>query len=93
MEAVWWYCENVANITVTVPDEIYQRARVVAARQRTSVSALVRDFLNGLGGAETEFERLTRLQNDVLAGITGFTASTRLTRDQLYGQARGGPVR
>jgi len=36
------------NITVTVPDEIYLLARVHAARQSTSVSALVRQFLESL---------------------------------------------
>ena len=36
------------NITVTVPDEIYLLARVHAARQGTSVSALVRRFLESL---------------------------------------------
>jgi negative regulator of replication initiation len=33
------------NITVTVPDEIYLLARVHAAKRGTSVSALVRRFL------------------------------------------------
>ncbi|MGA2832679.1 MAG: hypothetical protein ABSE55_06365 [Terracidiphilus sp.] len=36
------------NITVTVPDEIYLLARVYAARQGTSVSALVRRFLESM---------------------------------------------
>ena len=36
------------NITLTVPDEIYLLARVHAARQGTSVSALVRRFLESL---------------------------------------------
>jgi hypothetical protein len=33
------------NITVAVPDEVYQMARVYAARKQTSVSAMVADFL------------------------------------------------
>jgi len=33
------------NITVTVPDETYRRARVWAATRDTTVSALVRRFL------------------------------------------------
>ena len=37
------------NITVTVHDEVYLEARVWAARNRTSVSALVRQFLETLG--------------------------------------------
>jgi hypothetical protein len=36
------------NITVTVHDETYLLARVYAARQGTSVSALVRRFLESL---------------------------------------------
>ena len=39
------------NITVSVDDETYRRARIVAAEQDTSISALVRDFLNGLPAA------------------------------------------
>ncbi len=41
-------------------DAIYHRARIRAAEAGRSVSALVRVFLNGLGTAETETERLTR---------------------------------
>jgi hypothetical protein len=33
------------NITVAVPDEVYQSARVYATRHKTSVSAMVADFL------------------------------------------------
>ena len=37
-----WYCANVKNITVTVDDETYRRARMKAAERDTSVSALVK---------------------------------------------------
>jgi hypothetical protein len=33
------------NITVAVPDEVYQSARVYAAGNKTSVSAMATDFL------------------------------------------------
>ena len=36
------------NITVRVDDQTYRRARIVAAGRGTAVSALVREFLNGL---------------------------------------------
>ena len=36
------------NITVSVDDETYRQARIVAAQRDTSVSALVREFLAGL---------------------------------------------
>jgi plasmid stability protein len=77
----------VANITVSVPDDTYRRARVRAAEQHTSVSALVRTFLEDFAGAETEFERLKRLQDEVIASVTSFSASDRLSREELH--ARG----
>jgi hypothetical protein len=46
--------ENVKNITVTVDDETYRRARIKAAERDTSVSALVARFLTELATGETD---------------------------------------
>jgi len=75
------------NITVSLPAEVYRRARIRAAEHNTSVSALVRNFLNELGTAETEFERRRRLQDEVLASLPGFAAADRLTRDEVHDRA------
>lgn len=72
------------NITVSLPDEVYRRARIRAAERDTSVSALVREFLSGLGTEETDFERRKRLQKEVLATIRSFRAGDRLTRQQVH---------
>ena len=72
------------NITVSLPDEVYRRARIRAAEQDTSVSALVREFLAGLGNEESDFERRKRLQHEVLASIQSFRAGNRLSRDQVH---------
>jgi len=72
------------NITVSVPDETYRQARIRAAQLDTSVSALVREFLEGLGGEESEFERRRLLQAEVLAEIGRFRASDRLSRDEVH---------
>ena len=72
------------NITVTVPDQVYRRARVRAAARDTSVSALVREFLAGLGEEASDFERRERLQNEVLASVRKFRAGTRLKRDEIH---------
>ncbi len=45
------------NITLAVDEEALQRARVVAAKRRTSVNELVRGFLNGLTEAEVPVEK------------------------------------
>jgi hypothetical protein len=51
------------NITVSVNDEIYQRARRKAAEHNTSVSRLVADYLRTLSkDEELRAERSTRLE-------------------------------
>lgn len=79
------------NITVSVDEETYRLARVRAAESDTSVSALVREFLEELVHGETRkerFERLRRKQDEVLAEIRsrggGLRAADNLTRDELY---------
>jgi len=76
------------NITVSVNDEIYHRARVYAAEHGTSVSAVVRGLLESVSAEETEHERLKRLERETVAGIEarggGFRASDRLSRDQIH---------
>ncbi len=42
------YCGTMKNITVSVDEETYRRARMKAAERDTSVSALVRQFLTDL---------------------------------------------
>lgn len=74
----------VKNITVTVDDEIYRRARVKAAEADTSVSALVRDFLVKLAGQEDTNDRLKRLQNATFLTIKKFNAGDRLERDSVH---------
>ncbi|MFN7942027.1 MAG: hypothetical protein U0X73_10520 [Thermoanaerobaculia bacterium] len=72
------------NITVSVPDDVYRRARLRAAELDTSVSAMVRDFLAEVGGRESDFERRRRLQDEVLATVERFTAGERLRRDEIH---------
>jgi hypothetical protein len=74
----------VRNITVSLDDEIYRRARVKAAERDTSLSALVRNFLISLGEEETDFERRKRLQDEVLRTIGAFRAGDRMSRDDAH---------
>lgn len=76
------------NITVSVDDEVYRRARIKAAARDTSVSALVRQFLADLADDGGEFERLKRLEQNLREQITEFQAASRLTRDELYSKRR-----
>jgi Family of unknown function (DUF6364) len=78
------YCDNMKNITVTLDDDTYRRARMIAAQRDTSVSALVKRFLVELTAGESEFEQLKRLEQEIRAKITEFSASENLRRDDLY---------
>ena len=74
------------NITVSLDNEVYRRARIKAAELDTSVSALVRKYLVELAGEESDFERRKRLQDELLASVKvhRFSASDRLTRDEVH---------
>ena len=72
------------NITVTVDDETYRRARIRAAELDTSVSALVRRYLIDLAGSESEFERLEKLELELRGRIKAFRANDRLPRDAIH---------
>ena len=75
------------NLTVSIPDGVYRLARVRAAEEGSSVSALVAAYLRSLGGGEAEFSRLEELQNEVLDGVDRFRAVDRLGRDELHRRA------
>lgn len=72
------------NITVSLDDETYRRARMKAAELDTSVSALVRRFLADLATGESQTERLKRQERELRARITKFSAGSRLSRDRVH---------
>jgi predicted CopG family antitoxin len=78
------YCVNMKNITVTVDDETYRRARIKAAAEDTSVSAVVKRFLTEFAAAETQFEQLKREEAELRAKIETFRAADRLSRDEVH---------
>jgi hypothetical protein len=74
----------VANITVSVPDDVYRAARISAAERGSSVSALVADYLRSLSAREAEFARLEAQQRRVQSEIERFSAADRLDRDGAH---------
>lgn len=78
------------NVTVSLDDETYRRGRLRAAEMDTTLSALVRDFINTLGARETERERLKREERALRSDPQNltFSGADRLTRDELYDRAR-----
>ena len=87
------------NITVSIDEHTHRQARVRAAELGTSVSALVRNFLNRLVAkpleekvteeeSETPLERRRRLLREVFADFDargiGIRMSENISRDELY---------
>ena len=79
------------NITVSIDDDLYRQARMKAAEQGTSISALFRDFLIRLTvgeSGETEFERLAREEQELRAELggrrLGLRAEDNLSREEVH---------
>jgi plasmid stability protein len=72
------------NITVSVDDETYRRARIKAAAEDTSVSAIVKRFLTEFAAGEAPFERMKREEAELRAKIGSFRARDRLSRDEVH---------
>jgi hypothetical protein len=49
---------------------------------------LVRQFLTALAAEESEYERLVRQEKELRARVSNFSASDRLSRDELYDRRR-----
>ena len=79
------------NVTVSLDDTVYRRARMRAAEQGRSLSALVRQALEELGSGESEFERLHREELELrkkLMELPPLPAGDRLTREEIYERRR-----
>ena len=76
------------NITVSVNDDLYYRARVKAAEKRSTVSALVRRYLTDLVEETPDVEQLARERAELIAVIRarhpGFSAGERLSRERAH---------
>jgi len=73
------------NVTVSLDDETYRRAKRYAVEHDKSLSAMVREYLNAIGTEETEFEHLKRQEMELRRQVVGVgTASNRLSREELY---------
>lgn len=75
------------NVTISIPDDVYREARIKAAEQGRSLSALVADYLRELTAKDAEFARLQALQEQVFAQTSSFSAGDRLTRDEAHDRA------
>lgn len=71
------------NITVSVKDEVYRKARVKAAEMDTSVSALVAEYLVKLSLEEDEKKRKGQLLWEAMEEAKGYVGKP-VKREELY---------
>ena len=74
-----------ANLTITVPDDVLKRARVRAAEQETSVNAVLREELLRFAGESDSKSAVDELL-DFLAQPIGSSGAGGYTwsRDKIY---------
>ncbi len=72
------------NITVSVPDDIYQQARVTAAKQGTSVSARVTEFLTHFAGEDDHFKAMENRMLEIIDSIDRCEIGEQPTRERTY---------
>lgn len=74
-----------ANLTITVDDELLKRARIRALERNTSVNALLREYLEAFVGEDSRAAALRRFVALARAAKSGSGPEGRTwTRDELY---------
>ena len=71
------------NLTLSVEDEVVERARAVARAQGTSLNALIRKYLAGLAG-DQDGEALAREFREHWKERLGRSGGWRWNREELY---------
>lgn len=74
-----------ANVTLTIADDVLRRARIRALQQDTSVNALVRDYLERFAGASPADGGLRDfLEATESTGAGSGPGGRSWTRDELH---------
>jgi len=73
-----------ANLTITIDDEILRRARVRATEQETSVNGLLRDYLTAFAAAGSTWDQATDAILRLSAQSRSSRGDRRWTRDELH---------
>lgn len=79
------YTDPVANLTLSIDDELLQRARIRALHEGTSVNAVVREYLDAYANTDARqaaIRRFLEIADHSDAGSDGTGRTWR--RDDLY---------
>jgi hypothetical protein len=73
------YTETVKNITMSAEEGLIERARLRAARERTTLNAAFRDWLQRYAGRETGSREYAQL----MERLRHVRSSRRFSRDEM----------
>jgi plasmid stability protein len=73
-----------SNITLNVPDDLLDEVRVVAAKRKTTVNAMVRDFLSEVAQSESALERRRKKLRELSEKSKGELGPITWKREDLY---------
>ena len=74
------------NLTISLAEEVYERSRVIAAQRKSTVTGLVREYLQNLTGLEDRREQARR-EIEAMAGRFGGKVGRMPSREER--NARG----
>lgn len=73
-----------ANLTLTIDQSTLDKARERALAEKTSVNALVRDWLENYASQSERAEKLIALMDDIFEKERPSSGGGKFSRDELY---------
>ncbi|MBI3328033.1 MAG: hypothetical protein HYZ81_15200 [Nitrospinae bacterium] len=73
-----------ANLTISVDDDVLKQARLKAIAQGTSVNAVLREYLEVYAGVKTKREKAVKDLLQLAERVTSGRGGHRWTRDELH---------
>jgi len=73
-----------ANLTITIEDDLLRRARIRALEQGTSVNAMLRDYLIAYAGRDSVQEEALRRLLGISTACSSRRGAATWSRDDLH---------
>lgn len=75
-----------ANLTLTIDDELLKKARMHALQRGTSVNALVRDYLERISHDQSDLEEILSGIDAIADAAKAGRGGRRWSREDLYAE-------
>jgi predicted CopG family antitoxin len=78
----------VKNITLSVSEDVYRRARLKAAAENTSLSRVVSRFLEDYGAEEERIAAARAQMETLFRKVKGFGVGKKIPREEIHARRR-----